>query len=279
MSFIAGNPQDPFYFDLEPAKELGKDLAPKYASADPFPHAVIDDFLPQPVIDYCIEHFPIELDPDSTEFDRHQERKKRSFHPDHLAPKLRGLFYAFNSLPFIKLVENITGISGLIPDPYFSGAGFHEIRTGGHLSIHADFNHHRPLNLERRVNVLIYLNRQWADEFGGQLELWTPDMKRKVHSIVPVANRCVMFTTTGQSMHGNPQPVAHPDGVPRRSIALYYYTSTWDESKAAKTTQFRVRPGTLDKVDWTVKGDEFIEDFVPPIVARRLLKVKHRLGL
>ena len=262
---------------VERAAEIGKELTADYAAGDPFPHIVIDDFLPEGVVDLCLSNFPGKTDSDSMSFDRNQERFKTSFHPDNLEPSLRSLFYAFNSRPFIRVVENITGISGLIPDPDFLGGGFHEINTGGHLSMHADFNHHKRLDLERRVNVLIYLNHDWKEEYGGQLELWRTDMSERVQSIVPVANRCVMFTTTASSMHGNPQPVSHPDGVSRKSIALYYYTATWDTQRPSKTTQFKPRPGTEDRVDWQVRSDEFFGEVLPPVVWRKIKNLRHRL--
>ena len=136
---------------------------------------------------------------------------------------VRRLFYSFNSKPFIRVLENITNINGLIPDPYFLGAGFHEIGQGGHLSVHVDFNHHKVMNLERRINVLIYLNKDWDKTCGGQLELWNKDVSKSVKSVVPAFNRCVIFNTTDWSYHGNPEPVKHPAGVTRKSIALYYY--------------------------------------------------------
>jgi hypothetical protein len=277
MSFLPGNTEDPFIFDYPTVKNLGKDLQATYADGDPFPHIVIDNFLPEEIVRYCLDHFPQKLGPESVEFDRDQERYKRSFHPDNLEPRLRHLFYSFNSRPFIRVVENITGIKGLIPDPYFLGAGFHEIQTGGHLSMHADFNHHKPLNLERRVNMLIYLNDDWKAEYGGQLELWTTDMKRQVHSIVPLMNRCAIFTTTQQSMHGNPEVVNHPEGKPRRSIALYYYSSTWEADQVEKTTQFKVRPNSGDAFDWAVKADEVITELFPPFIARKAISVRRRV--
>lgn len=278
MAYLSGNPSDPTLFDYDALKNCGRELAEGYSTADPFPHVMIDDFLPEAVIDLCLARFPSRPDADSQSFDRNQERYKTSFHPDYLEPPLRRLFYAFNSRPFIKVVENITGIRGLVPDPYFLGGGFHEIGNGGHLSMHADFNHHKPLDLERRVNVLIYLNRNWNDAYGGQLELWRTDMSERVKSITPIANRCVIFTTTSDSMHGNPQPIAHPGGVTRKSIALYYYTATWDAAKASHTTQFRRRPGTADQTDWRVKINETLEDFLPPIVNRQSARVRRRLS-
>jgi hypothetical protein len=235
---------------------------------------MIDDFLPPALLDACIAEFPSQKGADDREYDRDQERYKTQFQPDDLAPRPRALFYSFNSRPFIRILENISGIKGLIPDPYFLGGGFHEIGQGGHLSIHADFNHHKPMNLERRINVLIYLNHDWKDEYGGQLELWDRGMKERACSLAPIFNRCVMFSTDSTSYHGNPEPVKHPDGVTRKSIALYYYTSTWSDLKREHTTQFRVRAGSTDKVDWKVRLGELAVDCVPPVLARSLRKLK-----
>jgi Rps23 Pro-64 3,4-dihydroxylase Tpa1-like proline 4-hydroxylase len=209
-------------------------------------------------------------------FNRDQERLKTQYNPDTLSPDLRKLFYAFNSRPFLRVIENITGIKGLIPDPYFLGAGFHEIAQGGYLGMHADFNHHKPMNLERRINILIYLNKGWTEDYGGQLEFWDDDMKKCEVSIVPTFNRAAMFSTTSRSWHGNPQPVNHPAGVTRKSIALYYYTSTWSDAHRDHSTQFRVRQGSHDKVDWPVWRRELINDLVPPLLRRNLGKLRQK---
>jgi hypothetical protein len=251
-------------------RRKGTELSDQYNSASPFPHIAIEDFLPPEVLERCLAEFPKAAGEGGTVFDRDQERYKSQFNPDEMTPWLRGLFYGFNSRPFIQLLQNITGIKGLIPDPYFLGAGFHEIATGGHLSMHADFNHHKPMNLERRINLLIYLNKGWQESYGGSLELWDHGMKNCVVKLAPVFNRCVIFNTTSESWHGNPDPVNHPDGRPRRSIALYYYTSTWSDTKRDHTTQFKVRPGTEDKPDWKVGVNEAIADILPPILYRTL---------
>jgi Rps23 Pro-64 3,4-dihydroxylase Tpa1-like proline 4-hydroxylase len=257
-------------------RDKGSELSPKYHAAQPFPHIVIDDFLPAAALESCLEHFPVRKGGD-TVFDRDQERYKAQYNPDSLSPHLRGLFYSFNSRPFIRVLENITGIDGLIPDPYFLGGGFHEISQGGHLSIHADFNHHKPMNLERRINVLIYLNKAWTADHGGQLELWNDAMTTCMVSVVPLFNRCVIFNTTSNSNHGNPNPINHPEKQPRRSIALYYYTATWDGANRDHTTQFRARPASTDKIDWQVKTAELADDFFPPIIVRNFRRAKRRL--
>ncbi len=265
---------DPRYgqFDAAALRTKGLELRETYASARPFPHIAIDDFVPAPILDLCLEQFPTKGDPDSRTFDRDQERFKTSFNPDFLTPPLRAFFYSLNSRPFVQFLENLSGIKGLIPDPFFVGGGFHETRNGGHLSVHADFNHHKLMNLERRLNVLIYLNRNWRIDYGGALELWDEKMESCVRAIEPEFGRCVVFSTTGESYHGHPVPVSHPENLTRRSIALYYYTATWDDDQRAKTTQFRARKGTKDGADWRVRRDELIAEYLPPVIARPLLR-------
>jgi hypothetical protein len=121
----------------------------------------------------------------------------------------------------LQFIENVTGIKGLIPDPPCHGSGVHEIAQGGHLSVHADFNHHVRLHLQRRANVLIDLIKDWKAGYGGQWEPWDNNMAPCVNSYVPCFSRCVIFSTTSHINHGNPMPVQHPEHQPRRSIALY----------------------------------------------------------
>lgn len=257
-------------------KTKGLELQEQYRTAAPFEHIAIDDFLPASILDLCLQQFPANPDPDSRTFDREQERYKTSFNPDYLSPEVRSFFYSLNSRPFVQFLENLSGIRGLIPDPFFIGGGFHETRQGGHLSIHADFNLHKPMHLERRLNVLIYLNKNWRLEYGGALELWDEKMASCVRAIAPEFGRCVVFSTNETSFHGHPAPVNHPEGTPRRSIALYYYTATWDDAAKSKTTQFKLRPGSKDAPDWRVRRDELLTEFLPPVVARPVFKALRR---
>lgn len=256
-------------------QSLGADLQTRYDAAQPFPHIMIDDFLPTEVAEMCLREFPTSSTGAFT-FDRAQEKLKTQFNPDYLQKDVRNLFYSFNSRPFIKVLENICGIRGLTPDPYFLGAGFHETRNTGYLSIHADFNHHKPMNLERRINLLIYLNKDWKSEYGGQLELWNDDVTICKTSVIPTFNRCVIFNTTSRSWHGNPNPVNHPTGETRKSIALYYYTATWSDTGREHTTQFQVRKGSNDKVDWLTRSRELAKDLLPPLVQRNLSRLRQK---
>lgn len=264
LTYLATMDQSSDFMPATADQALGKELTQAYQAASPFPHIVIDDFLPPLLLDKVLTHFDaVSRSDDDMTFDRPQERFKTSYQPDALSDELRQLFYLFNSRPFIRLVQNITGIKGLIPDPYFLGAGIHEIKQGGHLSVHADFKHHLPMNLERRINVLIYLNKDWKHEHGGSLELWDDKMIRCEHDIVPVFNRCVIFNTTSNSQHGNPRPVDHPQGISRKSIALYHYRSTWDGTRRSHSTQFQVRPSCADRHDWRVKLRGVKDELLP----------------
>ncbi|HUN57052.1 MAG TPA: 2OG-Fe(II) oxygenase [Candidatus Binataceae bacterium] len=250
----------------------GSEFHNQYVAAKPFPYIVLDDFLDEELASFCLREFP-QRPSSIREFARSQENKKLEYKPETLSPSFRSLFYAFNSAPFIQFLQNLTGIKGLIPDPYFGGGGLHEVANGGHLSIHADFNHHREMDLERRINVLIYLNRDWKEEYGGCFEIWDRSMSERSLRVVPLFNRCVIFNTSSTSFHGNPDPVNHPEGASRRSIALYYYTATWDRSRREHSTQFRVRPDSRDEFDLSVRLDEIASELAPPIALRAVRRL------
>ncbi|HHZ70715.1 MAG TPA: 2OG-Fe(II) oxygenase [Methylococcaceae bacterium] len=246
-----------------------------YQKAKPFPHIVLDDFFPNTVIKKITHEFP---EANSyANYNNDRERYKKAYNPDDLKSSyLRSLFYSFNAKPFLTYLENLTGIPGLIPDPDFNGAGFHEIGTGGHLGIHADFNIHNRLKLKRRINVLIYLNESWQEEYGGHLELWEKDMSKKALSIAPLMNRCVIFNTESDTFHGHPDPLKTPKGITRKSIALYYYTASdaiLDEYRA-HSTLFETRENSSDKRDTKriVKGS--IKDLCPPMIYRKYQEFK-----
>lgn len=261
-------------FDADECRNYGRSLAQRYQSASPFPHAVIDDFLPADLLHRVLEDFP------STEgkayFDRDQERFKVQLSPNESASRVvRNLFAELNGEAFLAFLEEMTGITGLIPDPHFVGGGLHETRAGGHLGIHADFNIHDELKLERKLNLLIYLNEDWPEEFGGALELWDRAMTACEVKVPPLFGRAVIFNTDLDSYHGHPDPLACPANRSRRSIATYYYAAR-EEGLAAlpkRNTSFQARPGREDRTDWKVRRQHFINDWVPP----RLQRIAHRL--
>ncbi len=253
------------YIPPKKAADIGKRFATEYQSAEPFHYISIDNFLPGSVIEK-VRMEAREIVERPPEFSSPQEHLKASYNPDDLPFFTRSVFSALNSQSFIRFLEEMTGISGLIPDPYFKGGGIHRTNNGGYLGIHADFNHHTQMSLERRLNVLIYLNPDWKAEYGGSFEIWTPDMEKQVASFAPIMNRMCCFSTSSTSMHGNPTPINHPDGTPRISIALYYYTATWTDSHVAHSTLFRPRPGTEDKVTRSQDRRRFMRKYTPPVL-------------
>ena len=268
---------DTLLTETKAAKALGAQYAESYQSAKPYHHICIDNFLPAPVIDHVIADLE-QLPEAEASFSRAQENLKSSYIPERLPTFTKNLFYAFNSRPFLLFLEEMTGIKGLIPDPYFSGAGIHKTLNGGHLDIHADFNLHGQMQVERRLNVLIYLNRDWQETWGGCFEIWDKEMTRQVKKFAPIYNRMVCFSTGSDTFHGNPEPVNHPNGEPRQSIALYYYTATWDDTRKEHTTLFKPRPGTRDQADWKIARRAFMRDILPPALYRRIAGKLHRIG-
>jgi Rps23 Pro-64 3,4-dihydroxylase Tpa1-like proline 4-hydroxylase len=260
------------------ARALGRSNAENYQGQKPYPHVCLDDFLPAEILDRVLSELR-ELPEAEGIYNRSQEKLKTSYLPERLPLYTRRLFYALNSRPFILFLEDLTGIKGLIPDPYFAGGGIHLVANGGHLNIHADFNHHEKLNLERRLNVLIYLNRNWKEEYGGSFEIWNHDMKARAKSIVPLFNRMVCFSTGSATWHGNPVAVNHPEAQPRLSMAVYYYTATWNSSRHSHTTLFKRRPGTADNPDRIETRHALMKDLFPPILYRWLGPRLRRIGI
>ena len=264
------------YVALDPneCRQFGRSLAEQYRSASPFPHIVIDDFLEADVLRAVLADFP--TSENKQYFDRDQERLKFQYQPHESASGMvRNLFAELNSQAFLGFLEELTGFSGLMSDPYFDGGGLHETKRGGHLGVHADFNINQRLNLERKLNLLIYLNEDWDDDYGGQLELWDRQMNDCVVRVKPIFGRAVIFTTALDSFHGHPDPLNCPPERSRRSIATYYY-SVPEEGVAAlpkRTTNFRARPGSTDRSDWQIRRHHFVNDWIPP----KLQRLAHRL--
>jgi Rps23 Pro-64 3,4-dihydroxylase Tpa1-like proline 4-hydroxylase len=265
--------------EVDTARAAATPFAQEYQSGRPYNHICIDNFLPEQVLrNVQADLQSLQETKESYTFERAQENLKTQHNPDRMPRFSRELFHALNSRPFLLFLEEMTGIKGLIPDPYFFGAGIHQVGNGGHLDIHADFNLHKQMSVERRLNVLIYLNDDWREEWGGSFEIWENDMSAKVKSFVPIFNRMCCFSTGSNTFHGNPEKVNHPDGEPRQSIALYYYTATWDPSRKSHSTIFKQRPGSEDQVDRISRRHAVLENWLPPAIYRKVVHRLTRLG-
>jgi Rps23 Pro-64 3,4-dihydroxylase Tpa1-like proline 4-hydroxylase len=269
-----------FRLDSEYLKNLAVKYREDYQQAKPFPHIVIDNFLPEFVLDNILTEFPKAGDIDWQKFENKAEKKLANKHEKHMGDNTRSLLYQFNSSTFIEFLENITGIEGIIPDPHFEGGGLHQIERGGYLKMHVDFNRNNKLHLDRRLNLLLYLNKDWKEEYGGYLELWDKEITQCEKKILPVFNRLVIFTTTDFSYHGHPEPLTCPEGWTRKSLALYYYTNgrpAEEISGKEHYTIFQARPGEdLQEKTSGIKAKTILKKLIPPIIIEGLNTLKNK---
>lgn len=269
--------------DAAEARSLGALLHEEYAAASPFPHIVLDDILPDDLMADVLANFPAEEVSDEHTFKLgYGGQNKRQILPEACNRFNRELFWFLNSRPVLQFLEGLTGIDSLLPDPYFVGGGFHETARDGLLGVHADFRINNELHVQRRLNLLIYLNPEWDDDWMGQLELWSRDMKQCVSKVSPVLNRCVVFSTEADTWHGHPDPLRTPDGVTRRSIAMYYYTASKNiyAETPNHSTIYVGREHDSAEIKAEARrfnNDEYLKDWLPPIVGRGFFRVRNAI--
>ena len=215
------------HFNPEALIKLGADKHQEYINASPFPHIVIDNLFDVTTLKSITSEFPKMQEKMKGKANNKTLNKLSFRQPEKLElfePLTKEFCLELNSLEFCKFLENLTGIENIQADPYLEGGGPHEIKKGGFLKMHIDFNIHPITEQDRRINVLIYLNDIWEEEYKGHLDLWDTEMGDLKKSISPIINRVVIFNTTENSWHGHPDPLNCPETSSRKSLAFYYYT-------------------------------------------------------
>ncbi len=274
------------FLDISPEAlvALGAQKHDQYSTAQPFPSIWFDDFFKEGALRQVLAEFP-ELGQngkDEVHYTNPNEAKYASKGEYKFGPTGRQLMHFLNSQPFLEFLQNLTGIQEtLIPDPYFEGGGYHQIKPGGFLKVHVDFHKHKMMDLDRRVNVLVYLNEDWKEEYGGHFELWEKDMSKCAVRIAPLFNRMAIFSTTDFSWHGHPDALTCPPERSRRSLALYYYTNGRPASEVSEanrkriTTTFAARKGQ-DSARMTVFNNlvNLANDLLPPIVVKAIKRFR-----
>lgn len=229
--------------DLNKWKSVFSEKAKDYQTGDPYPYGVFENFLEGWAAKKAMESFPKVEDAGWIHYIHVNEKKHGLNKMDRIPAFLQDVIRELNSEEFVSALSELTGIPGLKPDPSLEGGGLHQTQRGGFLNIHADFTvHPHKRNWRRRVNVLVYLNEDWLPEYKGELELWTRDMKECRQKLSPVYNRMVAFNTDEDSYHGLPDPIQCPEGMTRKSIALYYFTEE-DTAPKKRATNYKARPG------------------------------------
>ena len=200
---------------------------------EPFPHCVVDNFLDSTIADELYDNIKsLKLKNANSSFTQKGRFEYNKFGFSEIgsfSSPLKDVFVYLASKEFVEKIEKLTGISGLVyGDVNLRGAGVHIIKNKGFLGMHTDFNtYNHPIHgkLDRRINLLLYMNKDWNSEYNGNLLMYHPDNISKVKSIEPIFNRCVIFNTTNKSVHGHPFPLTvDKEDIYRRSIAVYYYT-------------------------------------------------------
>ncbi len=237
---------DDFYQSLPALK--APQLAKRFAAAKPFPHLVLDDFLPSLLARQLEKEVRATAMPINSSNNLTQKGKSTCNRWELFGEATREVCSFFQSGCFLELLSAVTGVPHLLADPYLDGSGIHSTGQGGFLAMHTDFNWSRQLQLHRRLNVLLYLNEHCQDDWNGHLILFRhPSHQTAVQAIkiAPRFNRLVVFNTNDQTFHGQPIPLACPSDYPRASLAFYYYTRAnrpWSERLRLRATTTRYVP-------------------------------------
>lgn len=230
-------------FDYERWEAALPALSRQYRANHPCPHIRLKDCIDLQTALAMVHQFPPPTSDAWTQYKHANENKlgmpKRELFP----PAIGAVVDELNSPEFVAWISELTGIPNLLADPMLEGGGLHQSGRGGYLNVHTDFSmHHFQANWHRRVNLILYLNPGWKEEWGGSLELWEKGMTRCGAKYPPLLNHALIFTTDKRSLHGFPDPLTCPEGESRKSLALYYYTLDPGHKTAVHSTDYFARP-------------------------------------
>lgn len=220
-------------FDYEKLSSQASGWAKEFRDAQPFPHIVLDSIIPKSILKDAENAFPGKEDQRWTfclAANNPVKNKQAIWDIRRIPQNLNQIIYELNSGPFIEFLETLTGIKALLPDPHLFGAGIHQSLTGGRLDIHVDHNINTRINLYRRLSLVLFLNEDWKEEYGGALELWSASEKKCIRRVMPALGKMIVFQNSETSFHGHPTPLQCPETVTRKSIAVWYLSTEPDPS-------------------------------------------------
>jgi len=214
-----------------------------FCDASPFPYCIIDNFFDKNIAHALEKEFPQYDDPLWHQYDNLIEIKKTFNVWNQFPPLTYSVFNYLNSPEFAAIIARLFNIDALFSDPGLHGGGWHIHKTGGKLNTHLDYSIHPKLNLQRKLNLLVYLNSDWQADWGGQLGFWSHDAanhqpKDLIKQVEPVFNRAVFFDTTMNSWHGLPEPITCPLNQHRKALAVYYLTTVSADAELHKKALF-----------------------------------------
>ena len=233
-------------------------LRAQFVAGRPYPHVVIDDFFDPEVLERITADFPSESGRDWIKYDTENEIKQTSRGIADLSAFTQAFFMQICAEPMMGFLREVTGHADLVPDPLFHGGGLHESFRGGWLNLHVDWTQHPVLPLARRLNLIIYLNRDWDPAWGGALDLCDAATKQAGASVVPLFNRAVIFETNDATLHGFADPLTCPVDRSRKSISLFYWSP--DPEAIKKSSFITFLPGKRH-----TRMKAIVRSFVPPV--------------
>jgi hypothetical protein len=247
-------------------------LRSHYQSAKPFPHLVFDNLFSNDLLE-CVANEM--LPPGEARWVRHDDDHLRQFNLRSALDLGRAgsqLVAFLHSAGFLYFLSKVTGIWELLPDPYLQGAGYHRIPRGGKFDVHVDRNIAYSTGLVRRLSLLIYLNKDWKHEYGGQLELWSKDGTRQEVVIEPIFNRTAIFEISDENYHGVPSVVRCPRGRSRNCFVAYYHTVELPGIKGVMPHTSIYAPILYGQRRSRIR--QLAKDLTPPIIVRAVRKLR-----
>jgi hypothetical protein len=218
-----------------------KQLSIDFQNGFPYKHIVLDNFLKPEIAQSLYENFPA-VDKLHKHYDGLNEKKSEGSNFEDFHPVFGQLRQEVMSAQMGKWMEKVTGINGVFVTDDKLGTGLHQGGNGSFLDIHVDFSIHHLKNVHRRLNMLIYLNGNWKEEYGGGMEMWNADMSKMEKMVMPLLNRCLIFETNQISYHGYSK-INLPEGETRKSFYTYFYTPLTEEDKVKyHDTIFKPKP-------------------------------------
>lgn len=246
-----------------------KKSAEQFKDSPPYPHIIIDDFLKPEIADALFENFPTSQEMRKS-YKNLNEQKSEGSGFDEYHPSFMQVKNELRTEKFIKFMEELTGIKDLILPDDHRGSGVHQGFNGSYLDVHVDFSIHPTLKKHRRLNLLIFLNKNWKEEYGGHCEFWDKDVKNLVNKALPSHNRAVIFECSQISYHGY-STIHIPEDESRKSFYSYFYTDVAPGVKYHDTI-FKARPeeGMSKKIKTDVK--EGSKNFIKKVIYKLNLK-------
>lgn len=225
----------------------------EFENALPYKHVVIENFLEDSFAESLYNNFP-GFDLMSRNYKGLNEKKSEGSSFDNFHPDFSKLREQIKSKGFCQFLSKVTGIEDLYSVEDALGSGVHQGGDGSYLDVHIDFNIHYDRNIHRRVNLLVFLNKNWKESYGGKIELWNKDVSVCEKAYLPSFNRCVIFETSEISYHGY-STIHVPEGESRKSFYGYFYTDIREGAATYHDTIFKARPeeGIAKKIKTDVK--------------------------